>query len=205
MPPARGAGACLAGFQGVEEPCGDSMVRVVMLCPRGVAVAVVSVVVATMLATSLAMAASLAPKITSVTFHGSERDPVITVRGLRLGARPKPNPVYHPLGHPPLCPTHPTKPLAAYGLDFGGGGLFVDDRSQTPVWAAGRYRPQVSELDCIGLVVSSFSPTKAVFRLGAAYREPTSDRASHSYDLAEGDTVIVGVNGARFTVRVHYS
>jgi len=181
------------------------MVRAVMLRPRTVVVVVVAIVAAAMLAASLAMGASLAPKITAVTFHGPERDPVITVHGLRLGARPTPNPVYQPLGHPPLCPTKPTKPLAAYGLDFGSGGLFVDDRSQTPVWAAGRYRPQLSELDCIGLAVSSFSPTKTVFRLGAAYREPTSDRASHRYDLAEGDTVIVGVNGARFTARVHYT
>jgi hypothetical protein len=182
------------------------MLRVEMLRPRSVLVAVIVVVVAAMtLAVSLGTSASLAPKITAVTFHGPERNPVITIHGLRLGARPKPNPVYQPLGHPPLCPTQPTKPLATYGLDFGSGGLFVDDRSQTPAWAAGRYRPQLQELDCIGLVVISFSPTKVVFRLGAAYREPTSDRATRRYDLAEGDTVIVGVNGVRFTGRVHYS
>ena len=182
------------------------MLRVEMLRPRSVLVAVIVVVVAAMtLAVSLGTSASLAPKITAVTFHGPERNPVITIHGLRLGARPKPNPVYQPLGHPPLCPTQPTKPLATYGLDFGSGGLFVDDRSQPPAWAAGRYRPQLQELDCIGLVVISFSPTKVVFRLGAAYREPTSARATRRYDLAEGDTVIVGVNGVRFTGRVHYS
>lgn len=170
----------------------------------GVAFAVASMIVAAMLATSYATGGPLTAKITAVTFHGPERNPVVTVRGLRLGVRPKPSPVYHPLGHPPLCPAQPTKPLATYGLDYGSGGLFVDDRSQSPVWAAGRYRPQLSELDCIGLVVVSFSPTKVVFRLGAAYREPTSDRASRRYDLAEGDTVVVGVNGARFTARVHY-
>jgi hypothetical protein len=170
----------------------------------GVALAFVSMVMVAMLVTSYAAGAPAAAKIASVTFHGSERNPVITVRGPRLGARPKPNPTYQPLGHPPLCPTQPTRPLAAYGFDFGGGGLFVDDRSQSPTWAAGRYRPQLNELDCIGIIVVSFSPTKVVFRLGAAYREPTSDRASRRYDLAEGDTVIIGVNGAQFTTRVHY-
>ena len=127
----------------------------------------------------------------------------MTVSGLDLGSRPNPNPAYHPLGHPPLCPTPPTKPLAAYGFDYGTM-LYVDDRGQAPPWAAGRYRPQLRELDCIGLIVTSYSSSKVVFRLGAAYREPTSDRASRRYDLAEGDTVIIGVNGARFTTRVHY-
>ena len=159
---------------------------------------------ATLLAASLATGAPLAAKITAVTFHGPERNPVITVHGLRLGTRPMPSPKFHPLGHPPLCPTQPTKPLAAYGFDYGAGGLFIEDRSQTPVWAAGRYRAQLGELDCIGLLVSSFSPTKIVFRLGAAYREPTSDRASRTYRLASGDTVVIGVNGARFSTRVKY-
>ena len=171
---------------------------------QAIVFAVVAIPVTTMFAASLATGTALAPTITAVTFHGPESNPVITVRGLHLGVRPKPNPGYHPLGHPPLCPTRPTKPLAAYGLDYGSNGLFVDDRGQAPTWAAGRYRPQLRELDCIGLIVVSFSPSKVVFRFGAAYREPTSDRASHRYDLAPGDTVIVAVNGAQFTTRVHY-
>jgi hypothetical protein len=169
----------------------------------GVALAAVLVMAGALLAASFATGATMAVRISGVAFHGPERNPVITVSGIGLGLRPKPNPAYHPLGHPPLCPTPPTKPLAAYGFDYGTR-LYVDDRSQTPGWSAGRYRPQLSELDCIGLLVSSYSPTKVVFRLGAAYREPTSDRAGHSYDLAEGDTVIIGVNGAQFTTRVHY-
>ena len=175
-----------------------------MLVRRWGVVAVVFVVAAGMVAASLATAATVTAKITGVVFHGPERNPVVTVSGLGLGLRPKPSPAYHPLGHPPLCPTAPTKPLAAYGFDYGSGGLYVDDRSQSPSWAAGRYRPSLHELDCIGLLVVSYSPTKVVFRLGAAYREPTSDRASRKYDLAEGDSVIIGVNGAQFTTRVHY-
>jgi hypothetical protein len=163
----------------------------------------VLVVAAAMLAASFATGATVAARVSGVAFHGPERNPVITVSGVGFGLRPKPNPAYHPLGHPPLCPTRPTKPLAAYGFDYGTG-LYVDDRSQSPPWAAGRYRPQLGELDCIGLIVVSFSAKKVVFRLGAAYREPTSDRASRRYDLAEGDSVTVGVNGAQFTTRVHY-
>lgn len=175
-----------------------------MALRRCVALLAGVLVVSAALAASVATGASLAPRITAVKVHGAERNPVITVVGQHLGLRPAPNPTYHPLGHPPLCPTRATKPLAAYGLDYGAAGLYVEDRGQTPVWAAGRYRPQVNELDCIGLLVVSFTPTEVVLRLGAAYREPTSDRADRTYHLAEGDLVTVGVNGARFSARVHY-
>ena len=59
------------------------------------------------------------PRITSVTFTGSQTKPTITIRGQHLGTRPRANPAYEPIGHPPLCPPSPTKPLPAYGFDYG--------------------------------------------------------------------------------------
>lgn len=136
------------------------------------------------------------PAITSVTFTGSTAKPTITIRGSRLGKRPHPNPDYHPLGHPPLCPPQPTKPLKAYGLDYGTS-LFVVDRTQQPSWSAGRYRPQVNELDCIGLIVVKFTPSTVVLRFGAFYSEGT-------YRLAVNDALSMTVNGASFRARVRY-
>jgi hypothetical protein len=140
-------------------------------------------------------ATSSEAKITSVAFSGSQARPTITIHGQQLGTRPRPNPAYHPLGHPPLCPPTPTKPLAAYGFDYGTK-LFLADEKQPP-WSAGRYRPQVNELDCIGVVVVKFTPGLVVFRLGAFYGEG-------GFKLAAGDSYRVTVNGSTFRGRVRY-
>jgi hypothetical protein len=136
-------------------------------------------------------------KISSVVITGSQARPTITVHGAQLGTRPQPNPAYVPLGHPPGCPPQPTKPAAAYGLDYGVK-LYLSDRTQQPAWSAGRYRPNVGELDCIGVVILKFTPGKVVFRPGAFYGEG-------GFRLAEGDAFTVVVNGSRFAGRVHYS
>ena len=148
----------------------------------------------------LGMAASASAKtsarIISVTFAGSEAKPTITIRGRQLGTRPRPNPAYVPLGHPPLCPPAPTKAPAAYGLDYGTN-LYIADNTQQPAWSAGRYRPHLPELDCVGAIILKFTPAMVVFRLGAFY---TEDKLK----LAANDSFQVAVNGARFRGRVQY-
>jgi hypothetical protein len=144
-----------------------------------------------------AVAAPTAPaRIASVAFSGGSAKPTITIRGQHLGTRPLPNPAYNPLGHPPLCPPSPTKPPSAYGYDYGMS-LFIEDRSQEPVWSAGRYRPALNELDCVGVVVVKFTPGLVVLRLGAFYREA-------KLKLAPNDEYTLGVNTARFRGRVRY-
>ena len=141
------------------------------------------------------------PTIMSVTFTGSRAHPVITIVGSGFGARPTPDPGYHPLSHP-LCPVAPTKPLAQYGFDYGTR-LFLSDSTQHPVWSAGRYRPGIGELDCIGLLIKRYSPTKIVYQLGAAYPHVATPPAT--WVLAPGDAYVLGVNGASFSGKVHYS
>jgi hypothetical protein len=141
------------------------------------------------------------PKITSVVISGTEAHPVVTITGHRLGKRPLPNPAYHPLGHPPLCPPKPTLAPARYGFDYGTR-LYIQDATQQPAWSAGRYRPSVNELDCIGIVLTKFTPSRVVFRLGAAY--PTLPGSSTAFSLKEGDAFVVGVNGTRSSGKVHY-
>ena len=57
------------------------------------------------------------------------------------------------------------------------------------VWSAGRYRPGINELDCVGMLIRSYTQTKVVYRLGVDYKV-------HRYQLAEGDPYQVSVNGA---------
>jgi len=145
---------------------------------------------------SAGAAPSASARISSVTFTGNQAKPTITIHGQHLTPRPRPNPAYHPVGHPPLCPPEPTKPLPAYGFDYGTS-LFIEDRTQQPVWSAGRYRPALNELDCVGVIVQKFTPGLVVFRPGAYYAE------GH-LKLAPNDTFTVAVNGARFHGRVRY-
>jgi hypothetical protein len=138
------------------------------------------------------------PKITSVTFTGNTAAPVVTIHGQELGTKPSPNPTYAPPGHP-LCPTTPpTGNVGRYGFDYGTS-LYLHDSGQRSPWTAGRYLPGRRELDCIGLIITKFTPTTVVFRLGGAY--PRYPGAPTSYHLVSGDSFYVVVNGARFAGR----
>jgi hypothetical protein len=95
----------------------------------------------------------------------------------------------------PLCPV---KINGVAGFDYGVSLTLVDD-SASPLWAAGRYRPQLKEFDCIGLVVRAFTPTKVEFRFGAAYSQ-----FSQYTPLAAGSTIEVVVNGAIIHAIVRY-
>jgi hypothetical protein len=161
---------------------------------------VASIAVTTVVIGASGLASAMGkPKITSVTFTGNTSAPVITVHGQGLGTKPSPNPTYAPPGHP-LCPTTPpTGNLGRYGLDYGTS-LYLHDSGQSPPWTAGRYLPGQGELDCIGLIVTRFTPTTVAFRLGGAY--PRYLGAPTSYHLVAGDSFYVVVNGARFSGRV---
>jgi hypothetical protein len=160
-------------------------------------------VAAVTLAWCSASALAAAPTISSVTFTGSQAHPVVTIIGQGFGHRPSPKPDYHPpaVSHP-LCAVKPVEAPSRYGYDFGTR-LFLEDSSAQPVWAAGRYRPGLRELDCVGLLVKTYTPTKIVFALGAGY--PTIPGAPAHYALADGDTYVIGVDGAQSTGQVHYS
>ena len=125
-------------------------------------------------------------------FAGGSEAPTVTINGTGLGTQPAPNPDYTPEGHP-LCPVTPS---GNQGYDYGSNGLYLSDTAHK--WSAGRYRPDGGELDCIGLLVSQFTPTQVVFQLGSFYTKP-------QYSLDEGDTYELAVNGTVFLGTVHYT
>jgi hypothetical protein len=140
-------------------------------------------------------------RITSVVFTGGEAHPVITVRGHGFGAEPRRDPGYHPPGHP-LCPVKkPKGNLKRFGYDYGTS-LFLQNSSGNPIWAAGRYRPALDELDCIGVIVTKYTSSKLVFKLGAAY--PHYPGAPATYHLKNGNVYIVQVKGSRMTGHVRF-
>jgi hypothetical protein len=136
-----------------------------------------------------------ATAITSVTFSGSPAKPIITVAGRGLSV-PSPSPKVSP-SNQTLCPKAIT---GNAGFDYGTAlyvSAFANDQH---LYSAGRYRPSLNELDCIGLIILSHTPKKLRFTFGAAYRQ-----ADFGYKpLTNGSLVEVVNRNAAFGVVVHY-
>jgi hypothetical protein len=113
------------------------------------------------------------PKITSVRFTGGAAAPIVTISGSNFGAEPA--------GTPAGC--------SATG-DVFGTSLWLDDL--TNVWTAGQNG------DCIGLVVSTYTSTQIVYRLGSFYDD-------NAFQLNGGDGYKVTVLGKSLSGTVTYT
>jgi hypothetical protein len=133
--------------------------------------------------------------ITSVTFTGTPAKLTITIvgRGLTI---PAPSPANSP-SNQPLCP----KVIQGNaGLDYGTRFYVTAFANEKLKYAAGRYRPSLNELDCIGIVVLSHTSTRVQFGFGAAYTQ-----ADFGYPhIVNGDLVEVVLNGAAYGLVVRY-
>jgi hypothetical protein len=138
-------------------------------------------------------------KITSFKITGTAAAPVITVKGSGFGAtRPAADPASHPNGQDG-CPAFPASPpsyIANDGFDYGSARLYLWDT--TAAWRGGDYVPG-SELDCIGLRITSWTKTQIVFKPGTAYDHPKLE-GGHRYILTKGDSVQVDVLGTTDTI-----
>ena len=95
---------------------------------------------------------------------------MITVRGADLNYEPyQPIPPKSPAYSPSNQPDCPVKINGNAGRDYGTRLYFVD-RSAKPQWSAGRYRPGIHELDCIGLIITRYTSGEVVFRFGAFFK-----------------------------------
>ena len=140
------------------------------------------------------------PSIGKVIFGGTPTHPGITVTGSDLtydpyyaSSRPDPNPAYTPGNHP-LCPL---KLTGEQGYDYGTR-LYLVDKSAQPLWSAGRYRPALNELDCIGIVLEQWTSGAIQFRLGSGYLQ------GHYPQLHNGDYVQIVWNHLTIGVHVKY-
>ena len=140
------------------------------------------------------------PSIGRVIFGGTPAHPGITITGSDLtydrslsATPPVPNPTYTPGNHP-LCPL---KLTGVQGYDYGIR-LYLVDKSANPLWAAGRYRPGLRELDCIGIVLEQWTSGAIKFRLGSGYLQ------GHYPQLHDGDFVQIVWNHLTVGVHVKY-
>ena len=137
------------------------------------------------------------PSISRVFFGGKPTNPTITIRGSDLNyegnqAIPPRNPPYSP-SNQSLCPV---KIVGAPGWDYGTR-LYFTDKSAKPTWSAGRYRPKLGELDCIGLIVTQYTSGQIEFHFGGFFKQ-------RHYKVNPGDFVGVAVNGTGTGVHVVY-
>jgi hypothetical protein len=140
--------------------------------------------------------------ITSLTVRGNPRNPIFTLTGKNLVV-PKPNPATSPSGQS-LCPLQIT---GNAGFDYGVAFYLIAwnagvNATNAQRYAAGRYRPKLSELDCIGIIAAKqTSTTKLTFTLGHAY---VQQYLTNPGPISSGDVVEVVLKGAAFATVVRY-
>jgi len=168
----------------------------------GLVVAITVLVVGAVL-TDAAMAGSGrgSASIRLVTVGGGPSNPVFTIEGSGLRI-PKPNPSNSP-SNQQLCPLNIS---GNAGLDYGTQFYMLAwpaglNDTNNLMYSAGRYRPNLNELDCIGIIVKSQSPTHVTFTLGHAYVQYYQSKPRWIHG---GDVVEVVLNGAAAATVVHY-
>ncbi|MGH9131023.1 MAG: hypothetical protein ACRDWV_04980 [Acidimicrobiales bacterium] len=145
--------------------------------------------------TTTTTAAKSSASITSATVTGTVAAPVITVAGTGFGSEPSPGPV--PQGQQGC----PSAPASGDGNLFNGMTLFFSNThaktGSFKNWNAGQYTPGSNgQFDCVGLIISSWSPTKVVFGFGNLYNK---NLPMNYYVLSNGDTFKLYVRGASST------
>lgn len=132
--------------------------------------------------------------VTLATVTGSVAAPVVTVTGTGFGTQPAPGPV--PQGQQG-CPAAPS---TGDGHLYNGVDLYFSDPAAKTGsfknWNAGQYTPGSNgQFDCVGEIVSSWSPTRVVFSFGNLYDKRLPQ---NYYVLSNGDSFQVYVKGASF-------
>lgn len=143
---------------------------------------------------ALASAQPVAPvkaRITSVAFKNlSGSTPQVTIRGSGFGARPAHDPSFPPTPPHGNTPPYGCTTTGKVGWDYGTQ-LWISVTSTThSAWSAGRFRPALGELDCIGVTIVRYTGSQVVYRLAAGYHQG-------GFKLAAGDHYVVCVKGVK--------
>ena len=159
---------------------------------RAVGVVTVAAIAVWAVAVGSSPAATAAPVIMSVTFGGSTATPTFVIHGRGFGGRPAPS-------QPPATSSACRQDGASgnHGQNFGSKLFFIDQTNAFSGGLSGPYRGVPNVIDCVGLIVTSYTPSRIVYTLGSDYRK-------HPYGIHGGDKVMFVVNGAKATLRVRY-
>jgi hypothetical protein len=132
------------------------------------------------------------PTITSVGLAGSQAKPLFVIHGKNFGQLPG-------AGQLPSASSgcRADKAPASQGINFGNKLYFVDLSNKFSAGLSGPYKGTADVIDCVGVIIKSFSSSKVEYALG-------SDYTKHPYSVKSGDRVTFVVNGATATLRVRY-
>lgn len=129
-------------------------------------------------------------QITSVVFEQlAGGAPVVSIRGSGFGARPAASPSFRPTPPNGSTPPYGCSATGRVGWDYGTQLWISFKAPRAPVWSAGRYRPALQELDCVGIVLLQYSGNSILFRLGSGYR-------AFNFKLKRGERYTASVKGA---------
>ena len=143
---------------------------------------------------AMASAEASAPakaRITSVAFKDvTGSNPQIMIRGSGFGSRPAHDPSFPPTPPQGNTPPYGCSATGKVGWNYGTQLWISITSTAHSAWSAGRYRPALNELDCVGLTILKYTGSQVVYRLAAGYRQG-------GYKLAVGDHYEVSVRGAK--------
>ncbi len=148
--------------------------------------------VAAALAIAGTASASPAATITSVALDGRVAAPTFVIHGRGLGSLPAATD--SPVTSAPCRAEHAP---GDQGGNYGSRLYFVDVTAKFSGGLSGPYEGVAHVVDCVGLIVTSYTPSRVIFTLGSDYRK-------HPYAVHSGDRITFVVNGAKVTVSVKY-
>ena len=129
------------------------------------------------------------PVIISATLGGSVDDPEFILTGRSFGVLPA-------VSQPPTSTSACASGTGDLGLNYGNKLYFHDDTNDLSAGLSGPYGNNPNVVDCVGLLVSSFTSTRVAYKLGSLYKG--------NYAVNDGDAVTFVVNGAIARVTVRY-
>lgn len=157
------------------------------------AILIGGVVLSALLAPVAFASKASAAKITKVTFTGTAAAPVITVTGTGFGTRPAADPNTSPARASVGCRRQPLAGNKKDGSDYGPTGLGLGWGTSPPSGYNAGVNVPGHYLDCIGIEIRSYTPTKIVFTLGCQYALYSPAKAHENFLVQVQGTTKKGI------------
>jgi hypothetical protein len=149
---------------------------------------------AAILAVAGTASAASAATITSVAIDGLAAAPTFVIHGHGFGSSLPPA-VESPITSAACRNEHAP---GDQGGNYGSKLYFIDSTAKFSGGLSGPYEGVANVVDCVGLILTSYSSSRVVFTLGSDYRK-------HPYAVRVGDRITIVVNGAKATVTVKHA
>jgi hypothetical protein len=145
---------------------------------------------AAVLAVAGTASAASPAKINAVAIDGPATAPTFVIHGRGFGSLPPA--VGSPITSAACRNEHAP---GDQGGNYGSKLFFIDKTAKFSGGLSGPYEGVANVVDCVGLILKSYTPSRVIFTLGSDYRK-------HPYSVRPGDRIMFVVNGAKATITV---